>query len=101
MIRYFDQITDCPLAHLPSYAFQPALGLSGSQPWQSTLEAILGGCQAVAVLGPQGLGLWQQRKRDLSLDRQTREAGVEPPLGFLKLNTWSTCVPNARLRARP
>src|SRR5215831_15307920 len=73
--------------------------LVGGQPWQSTLQGILGSCQAVAVfIGPQGLGSWQQRESELALDRQAHERGfpvipvllpgAEPPLGFLKLNTW-------------
>jgi hypothetical protein len=49
-------------------------------------------------LGAEGLGPWQQRERDLALDRQGREPGFpvipvlltrnDPVLGFLKLNTW-------------
>ena len=56
-------------------------------------------CRAVAVfLGADGLGPWQQRERDLALDRQGREPGFpvipvlltrsRSGLGFLKLNTW-------------
>ena len=56
-------------------------------------------CSAVAIfLGAEGLGPWQQRERDLALDRQGREPGfpvipvllceTEPGLGFLRLNTW-------------
>jgi hypothetical protein len=60
---------------------------------------VLDRCKAVAVLiGPQGLGRWQQREAQLALDRQAREQGFpvvpillpggDPALGFLALNTW-------------
>ena len=49
-------------------------------------------------IGADGLGPWQQRERDLALDRQGREPGfpvipvlltsADPGLGFLRLNTW-------------
>lgn len=69
------------------------------QPWPAALERTLASCRAVAVfLGAEGLGSWQQREIDLALDRQAREVGfpvipvlltwTNPPLGFLKLNTW-------------
>jgi len=69
------------------------------RPWPEALEARLAGCRAAAiVLGPHGLGPWQQRERNLALDRQGREPGfgvipvllpqAEPALGFLRLNTW-------------
>ncbi|MBK8174037.1 MAG: TIR domain-containing protein [Rhodospirillales bacterium] len=69
------------------------------QPWPRALEQTLGACSAVAVfIGDDGLGPWQQRERDLALDRQGREPGfpvipvllthTDPALGFLKLNTW-------------
>jgi WD40 repeat protein len=73
--------------------------LTPGQPWPQALEQTLAACNAVAVfIGPEGLGPWQQRERDLALDRQAREFGfpvipvlltnVDPALGFLKLNTW-------------
>ncbi|KPK03079.1 MAG: hypothetical protein AMJ56_20085 [Anaerolineae bacterium SG8_19] len=50
------------------------------------------------LLGPHGLGNWQQREKELALDRQAREVGfpvipallpgAEPGLEFLMLNTW-------------
>jgi hypothetical protein len=63
------------------------------------LATVLGNCRAAAiVIGAQGLGRWQQRERDLALDRQTRDRtfpvipvllpGAEPALDFLGLNTW-------------
>lgn len=69
------------------------------QRWQSALEKVLLSCRAVTVLlGPHGLGNWQQREKELALDRQAREAdfpvipallpGAEPGLEFLTLNTW-------------
>jgi ABC-type multidrug transport system fused ATPase/permease subunit len=73
--------------------------LAAGQPWPQELERALASCGAVAVfLGAEGLGPWQQRERDLALDRQGREPGfpvipvllsrTDPALGFLKLNTW-------------
>lgn len=73
--------------------------LTPGQPWPQALERTLASCHAVAVfLGADGLGPWQQRERDLALDRQGREPGfpvipvlltrTDPALGFLKLNTW-------------
>jgi formylglycine-generating enzyme required for sulfatase activity/energy-coupling factor transporter ATP-binding protein EcfA2 len=69
------------------------------RPWPDALEEHLGRCRSVAVvLGPSGMGQWQQREQQLALDRQTRDPGfrvipvilpdAEPPLGFLSLNTW-------------
>ena len=73
--------------------------LTPGQPWPQALERTLDACKAVAVfIGAAGLGPWQQRERDLALDRQAREPGfpvipvlltpADPALGFLKLNTW-------------
>ncbi len=73
--------------------------LAAGQPWPQALEAALAGCRAVAVfIGADGLGPWQQRERDLALERQTHEPGFpvipvlltrsDPGLGFLGLNTW-------------
>ena len=73
--------------------------LTPGQPWPQALERTLACCNSVAVfLGADGLGPWQQRERDLALDRQGREPGfpvipvlltrADPALGFLKLNTW-------------
>ena len=73
--------------------------LTPGQPWPQALERTLACCNSVAVfLGADGLGPWQQRERDLALDRQGREPGFpvipvlltrnDPALGFLKLNTW-------------
>jgi hypothetical protein len=49
-------------------------------------------------LGPMGMGRWQQREKELGLDRQAHDpnfgvipvllAGADPALGFLKVNTW-------------
>lgn len=73
--------------------------LTPGRAWPQALEQTLASCGAVAVfLGADGLGPWQQRERDLALDRQGREPGfpvipvlltrTDPALGFLKLNTW-------------
>jgi hypothetical protein len=73
--------------------------LAPGQSWVTKLEQTLTSCGAVAVvLGPHGLGHWQQRERDLALDRQARQPGfsvipvllpgAEPALDFLGLNTW-------------
>jgi tetratricopeptide (TPR) repeat protein/KaiC/GvpD/RAD55 family RecA-like ATPase len=68
--------------------------------WTVTLEKILGECRAVAVfLGPNGMGRWQQREKELALDRQIKDPDFlvipvllsgsgDPPLGFLALNSW-------------
>lgn len=69
------------------------------RPWPQALEGTLDTCRAVVVfLGPQGMGPWQQREKDLALDRQARTPdfsvipvllpGADPALGFLSLNTW-------------
>lgn len=81
--------------------------LSPGDLWPSVLERRLAGCQAVAVLiGPHGLGPWQQREIYAAIDREVREhaAGrtsfrVIPVLldeggrthagvGFLSQNVW-------------
>ena len=73
--------------------------LTPGQPWPQALEQALHGCRAVAVfVGPQALGPWQLREKDLALDRQAKEPqfpvipvllpGAEAALGFLSLNTW-------------
>jgi Tol biopolymer transport system component len=67
--------------------------------WVNGLATALNSGGAVAVIiGPHGMGRWQQRERDLALDRQTREPvfpvipvllpNAEPALDFLALNTW-------------
>jgi WD40 repeat protein len=67
--------------------------------WPQALERTLEQCRAVAVfVGPEPLGSWQLREYFLALDRQSRDEtfpvipvllpGADPPLGFLKLNTW-------------
>ena len=73
--------------------------LAAGQPWPQALERALASCGAVAVfLGAEGFGPWQQRERDLALDRQGHDPGfpvipvllspADPALGFLRLNTW-------------
>jgi formylglycine-generating enzyme required for sulfatase activity len=69
------------------------------RPWPDALEGRLAQCRAAAVvLGPHGMGPWQQREHYLALDRQARAPAfsviplilpdADPALGFLSLNTW-------------
>ncbi len=74
--------------------------LAAGQNFIPRLEAALLACQSVAILmGPRGLGKWQQIEKDFALDRKAREPSlpvvpvllpgdVDPPTGFLSLNTW-------------
>mgnify|MGYP001271240459 CR=1 FL=1 len=77
--------------------------LTPGQSWPKKLETELARCRAVAVCIGQGdMGPWQQRERDLALERQVaaeRQSqtfpvipvllpGAEPPLGFLSQLTW-------------
>lgn len=73
--------------------------LAPGQPWPQALERALASCGSVAVFfGVDGLGPWQQRERDLALERQAREPAFpvipvlltthDPALGFLTLHTW-------------
>jgi TIR domain len=74
--------------------------LAAGQPWPDLLEKNLRACRSAAIcLGPQGLGPWQKREQYVALDRQTRESefpviplllpgAKDPPLGFLRLQTW-------------
>ena len=78
--------------------------LPAGQPWLPALEQAIARCGAVAVLvGPAGLGTWQQREIQLALDRQAEEERAhrlfpvipvllprveDPPGGFLRLQTW-------------
>jgi TIR domain len=87
------------LTHRGLRVFLDRWYLAPGQPWPQALERALASCEAVAIfLGADGLGPWQQRERDLALDRQGREPGfpvipvlltrADPALGFLKLTTW-------------
>jgi formylglycine-generating enzyme required for sulfatase activity len=77
--------------------------LTPGQSWPKALEATLAQCRAVAVCIGQGeMGPWQQREKDLALERQVSVErggqhfpvilvllpGAEPPLGFLSQQTW-------------
>ena len=73
--------------------------LRPGRPWMEALENTLKECKAIAViLGPHGMGRWQQREKEYALDRQQRDSsfavipvllrGADPALGFLQLNTW-------------
>lgn len=87
-------LTDCGLR-----VFLDRWYLTPGQPWPQLLEETLAACNAVAVfIGADGLGPWQQRERDLALDRKAREPDfpvipvlltrADPALGFLKLHAW-------------
>jgi formylglycine-generating enzyme required for sulfatase activity len=80
--------------------------LTAGRPWPEALEQALGTCRAVAVfVGPGEMGPWQQREKNLALERQGRDAAfavipvllpqADPVLGFLGQNTW------VDLRERP
>lgn len=67
--------------------------------WRPELERVLASCGAVLVmLGPQGLGVVQEREVDVALRRQDKDPrfpvvpvllpGAEPPGGFLEQLTW-------------
>lgn len=69
------------------------------RPWPQALEEEISRCNAVAVvLGPHGMGPWQQREKYLALQRQAHDdafpvipvllPGADPALGFLSQNTW-------------
>jgi len=69
------------------------------RPWPEALEVHLSRCRSAAVvLGPSGMGPWQQREQYLALDRQARDRtfgvipvilpNANPALGFLSLDTW-------------
>ncbi|MEQ1681760.1 MAG: toll/interleukin-1 receptor domain-containing protein [Nitrospira sp.] len=77
--------------------------LTPGQSWPTALETTLASCGAVVVcIGPGEMGPWQQRERDLAIQRQVAAErqrqtfpvipllfpGAEPPLGFLSQNTW-------------
>ena len=73
--------------------------LAAGRPWPGVLEEALGACRAVAIfLGTHPMGHWQQREKDLALERQAIDPtfplipvllpGADPALGFLSLNTW-------------
>ncbi|MEM7313916.1 MAG: TIR domain-containing protein, partial [Planctomycetota bacterium] len=76
--------------------------LPAGKSWLSRLESHLDDCKAVAVLlGPQGIGGWQQREIHAAIDRQTNQGDQgfavipvllpgldDPALGFLSQNTW-------------
>jgi tetratricopeptide (TPR) repeat protein len=104
--------TDAPaVCQIQAYLKQAGLAtfldrdkLPAGQPWLPALEQAIARCAAVAVLvGPAGLGTWQQREVQLALDRQAEaeRAGrtfpvipillprvEDPPGGFLRLQTW-------------
>ena len=70
--------------------------------WLKALETTLANCQAVAVCIGAEMGTWQLREQYSALERQAAAErngalfpvipvllpGSEPPLGFLRQNTW-------------
>jgi hypothetical protein len=73
--------------------------LVSGRPWPDALEEHLSRCRSAAVvLGPSGMGPWQQREHYLVLDRQAQDTAfgvipvilpnADPALGFLSLNAW-------------
>src|SRR4051794_8248688 len=94
------------LAETGLRAFLDRYALPAGQSWQPQLETALASCHALVVLlGPSGLGAWQNREIQLGLDRQADADKAAPfpvipvllpglqkediPLGrFLGLNTW-------------
>ena len=74
--------------------------LAAGQNFVSRLESAIAACKSIAILiGPHGMGKWQQIEKDLSLDRKAMESAlpvvpvllpgdVDPPTGFLALHTW-------------
>jgi len=80
--------------------FMDERDLAAGQNFIPRLETALLACKSVAILmGPRGLGKWQQIEKDLALDRKAKEPSlpvipvllpgdVDPPTGFLSLNTW-------------
>jgi len=80
--------------------FMDERDLTAGQNFITRLETALLACKSVAILmGPRGLGKWQQIEKDLALDRKAKEpdlpvvpvllpGDVDPPTGFLSLQTW-------------
>ncbi|MEM8489125.1 MAG: toll/interleukin-1 receptor domain-containing protein, partial [Bacteroidota bacterium] len=74
--------------------------LTPGNSWINELEQKLGQSKCLCVfIGPHGLGNWQQREKNLGLDRQAAKSAYrvipvilpgnsDPSLGFLSLNTW-------------
>jgi TIR domain len=60
-------------------AFLDRYALPAGQLWQPQLEAAIAACRALVVLlGPAGLGGWQQREIQLGLDRQAAADKATP-----------------------
>jgi len=85
--------------------FKDTWYLRPGHPWMPILEESLTLCRAAAiVLGPHGLGRWQQWEKQLAMERKVRQPdfpvipivlpGADPGLGFLTLNTWVRLGPN-------
>src|SRR5262245_10916111 len=68
------EVIDRPLRDRGLRVYLDRWYLLPGRPWPAALEAAVGDCRAVAILlGPNGVGNWQQRERDLALDRQARD----------------------------
>jgi KaiC/GvpD/RAD55 family RecA-like ATPase len=81
------------------------------QPWLLILEESLTHCRAAAiVVGPHGLGRWQQWEKQLAIERKVRKPdfplipivlpGADPGLSLLSYPTWVQLGPDL-LAAEP
>jgi WD40 repeat protein len=102
----YNRRDSAPAEHIASFLRDAGLRvffdrwtLDAGQAWTGAIEEALNTASAVLVLlGPAGMGDWQRAESDLALDRQRRGEpvrvlpvllrGADPPLGFLRLNTW-------------
>ncbi len=90
-------------AEMRARGLEPCLDAWSLMPgvsWPDALERQLAECLSfVAFVGPSGSGAWQKREIQFALDRQADDPNFpvipallpgadEPPLGFLRLNTW-------------
>jgi hypothetical protein len=63
--------------------------LLAGRPWPQALEQALGTCRAAAVfVGPGEMGPWQQREKNLALERQARDAA--PSCSLRRTSSWAS-----------
>jgi hypothetical protein len=76
-------------AHLTTVGMSTFLNryaLPAGQPWQPQLEQAIARCDSMAVLlGPSGIGTWQQREIELSLDHQAEREKTNRPFPVLPI----------------
>ncbi len=81
-------------------AFLDRYSLPAGQPWQPWLEQHLGACRALlALVGPRGLGGWQQREIQVGISRQVsaeKAAQVFPVIPLLLPGLANDAVPIGR-----